>query len=105
MLYELFKKSWKDIDARLFIPVVLLNLVNLFLFLLFLAFNGMVDLGNIFAQAFKPVETLTMQEFFGLLGSAKFVGSAIAFFLLSFAISSSFLAMKFAMTASIVKRK
>ena len=101
MLYELFKKSWKDIDARLFIPVVLLNLANLILFLLFLVLNGLMDSKNLF----KPLETLTMQEFLGLLGSAKFVISGMAFILLSFVMSSGFLAMKFAMASSIVKRK
>ena len=101
MLYETFKKSWKDLDARLFIPVVLLNLANLALFLLFLALNGLMDSKNIF----KLLETLTVQEFLGLLGSAKFVISGMAFLLLSFAIRSGFLAMKFAMPSSIVKRK
>ncbi len=105
MLYETFKKSWKDIDFRLFIPVILLNVANIILFLLFFAFNGILSANDILMQSFEPLKTLTAAEFLGLLRSAKFVVSGIIFLILSFIISSSFIAMKFAMTSSIVKRK
>lgn len=103
MIYELFKKSWGDIDKRLFIPIILQNLIMILLVVGFLYFNGLMAY---FMDSFagKQIDSKILLNLFYPL-NLKFLASGIVLAILILVINSSFVAMRLALTKSIVQRK
>lgn len=103
MIYELFKKSWSDIDKRLFVPIILQNLILILLVTGFLYFNGLM---TYFMDSFggKQVDPKILLNLFYPL-NLKFMASGIVLAILILVINSSFAAMRLALTKSIVQGK